>query len=87
MQSELHGLLPAAREAADWRAREQAVTWLEESFKRAKSITKELRGQLSLVEVIICAAAATAAAFIAIALLPSPATSATAIGGAAANAT
>ena len=86
MQSELHGLLPAAREADDWRAREQAVTWLEESFKRAKSITKELRGQLSLVEVIICAAA-TAAAFIAFALLPSPATSATATGGAVANAT
>eukprot|EP00775_Hariotina_reticulata_P010188 gene10188-10348_t len=48
--AELTSLSTAAAQASDWKAREQVLTWLEEGFKRAKGITKELRSHLSLVE-------------------------------------
>lgn len=51
LQAELNGLITATREASSWKAREQCLGWMEEGYKRAKSITKELRSHLSLVEV------------------------------------
>ena len=44
-------LLDTARYAADWRTRESVAGWVEDAFRDAKGITKELRSHISLVEV------------------------------------
>lgn len=41
----------SAAEASSWRDREQCLGLLEDAYKRAKGITKELRSNLILVEV------------------------------------
>lgn len=51
LQAEMTSLLTAAHDADDWKARERVLGWVEDAFKRAKGITKELRSHLSLVEV------------------------------------
>lgn len=51
LHAELTGLIAAVRDASSWKEREQCLGWVEDGYKRAKSITKELRSHLSLVEV------------------------------------